>query len=129
LLGVGEHRWPPFVDATGWWDQLKDLPTIMSRHAKRSHGSGPQLSDGITKPIVRPFQVSGLARRADTIMRADDQLSDEDRTGLKDACAPCPDPATLTDLAHGFNDLTRQRAGDRLEAWINQAAIGLPRAD
>jgi transposase len=56
------------------------------------------------------------------IMRPDDKLSDDDRTGLKDACTRCPDLATLTDLAHGFNTLVRQRGGHRLEAWINQAA-------
>jgi hypothetical protein len=55
------------------------------------------------------------------IMRPDDKLTDDDRTGLKDACARCPDLATLTDLAHGFNNLVRQRGGAQLEAWINQA--------
>jgi transposase len=56
------------------------------------------------------------------IMRPDDKLSDDDRTGLKDACARCTDLAALTDLAHGFNQLVRERGGDRLETWINHAA-------
>lgn len=53
------------------------------------------------------------------IMRPDDRLSDDDRTRLKDARARCADLAALTDLAHGFNNLVRQRGGDRLETWIN----------
>ncbi|MGH3712448.1 MAG: hypothetical protein ACRDT4_03150, partial [Micromonosporaceae bacterium] len=40
------------------------------------------------------------------------------------ARARCPDLDALTDLAHGFNQLVRQRAGHRLEEWINQAAEG-----
>jgi hypothetical protein len=48
--------------------------------------------------------------------------SGDGRTGLKDACTRCPDLAALTDLAHGFNTLVRQRGGHQLEAWINQAA-------
>jgi transposase len=55
------------------------------------------------------------------IMRPGDKLGDEDRTGLKDACARCPELAALTDLAHGFNALVRQLGDDRLETWINQA--------
>jgi transposase len=58
------------------------------------------------------------------IMRPDDKLSEDDRTGLKDACARCADLAALTDLAHGFNQLVRHRGGDRLETWINHAARG-----
>jgi transposase len=57
-------------------------------------------------------------------MRPDDKLTDDDRVGLKDARARCPDLDALTDLAHGFNQLVRHRAGDRLEEWINQAAQG-----
>ena len=56
------------------------------------------------------------------IMRPDDKLTDDDRTGLKQARASCPDLDALTELAHGFNDLVRHRAGHRLEEWINRAA-------
>lgn len=55
------------------------------------------------------------------IMRPDDKLSDDDRTGLKDACVRCPDLAALTDLAHGFTTLVRNRGGSHLEAWITEA--------
>ena len=58
------------------------------------------------------------------IMRPDDKLTDDDRVGLKDARARCADLGTLTELAHGFNDLVRQRRGAELETWINQAAQG-----
>jgi transposase len=55
------------------------------------------------------------------IMRPDAKLTDDDRTGLKNACARCPELAAVTDLAHGFNNLVRHRRGDQLEAWINHA--------
>ena len=55
------------------------------------------------------------------IMRPHDKLTDNDHLGLKHARAHCPDLDTLTDLAHGFNRLVRDRGGDRLEEWIKQA--------
>ena len=55
------------------------------------------------------------------IMRPHDKLSDDDRLGLHQTRARCPDLDTLTDLAHGFNHLVRERGGDRLEEWIRQA--------
>jgi hypothetical protein len=58
------------------------------------------------------------------IMRPHDELTDDDRVGLKDARARCPELDTLADLAHGFNQLVRHRAGHRLEEWINQATQG-----
>jgi transposase len=67
-------------------------------------------------PVPSARQITGW------IMRPDDTFTDEDRTGLKDACARCPELAELTDLAHGFTNLVRQREGDRLETWINNAA-------
>ncbi len=54
-------------------------------------------------------------------MRPDDKLSDDDRLGLKDARARCADLDTLTTLAHGFNQLVRERRGRHLEDWIKQA--------
>lgn len=54
-------------------------------------------------------------------MRPDDKLTDDDRLGLKRARAACPDLDTLTELAHGFNHLVRQRRGDHIEDWIHQA--------
>jgi len=56
------------------------------------------------------------------IMRPDGTLSDDDRTALKDARTACPDLHLLTDLAHGFNALVRDRGGARLHAWIDRAA-------
>lgn len=58
------------------------------------------------------------------IMRPDDRLTDDDRLGLKTARARCPDLDTLTSLAHDFNTLVRQRRGQQLEDWINQATAG-----
>jgi transposase len=58
------------------------------------------------------------------IMRPHHKLTDDDRVGLKDARARCPDLDALTDLAHGFNQLVRHRAGHRLEEWISQATDG-----
>jgi transposase len=58
------------------------------------------------------------------IMRPDDKLSDDDRVGLKDARARCAELDALTELAHGFNQLVRQRGGHRLEEWINRATQG-----
>jgi transposase len=57
-------------------------------------------------------------------MRPHHKLTDDDRVGLKDARARCPDLDALTDLAHGFNQLVRHRAGHRLEEWISQATDG-----
>lgn len=58
------------------------------------------------------------------IMRPDDKLSDDATTALKNACAACPDIAAVTELAHGFTTLVRQRQGDRLEDWITRACAG-----
>ena len=58
------------------------------------------------------------------IMRPDDKLTEDDRAGLKQARTRCVDLDALTELTHGFNHLVRQRAGHRLEEWINQAAQG-----
>ncbi|MEU5943921.1 ISL3 family transposase, partial [Micromonospora sp. NPDC047548] len=55
------------------------------------------------------------------IMRPDDKLTDDDRLGLKDARARCADLDALTELAHGFNQLVRERGGRHLEEWIKQA--------
>jgi transposase len=55
------------------------------------------------------------------IMRPDDKLTTDDRLGLKRARAACPDLDILTELAHGFNQLVRQRRGDQIEDWIQQA--------
>jgi transposase len=54
-------------------------------------------------------------------MRPDDKLSDDDRAGLKDARARCADLDTLTELAHGFNRLVRERRGQQLQDWIDKA--------
>lgn len=56
------------------------------------------------------------------IMRPADKLSEDDTAALKDARALCPDIAAITDLAHGFTDLVRQRHGDQLDGWIRTAA-------
>jgi hypothetical protein len=58
------------------------------------------------------------------IMRPDDKLADDDCTGLRQARASCADLDTPTELAHGFNDLVRHRAGHRLQEWIKKAARG-----
>lgn len=58
------------------------------------------------------------------IMRPADKLSEIDATALKDACGRCPHITTITDLAHGFTRLVRNRQGDQLEDWIAQACAG-----
>jgi hypothetical protein len=55
------------------------------------------------------------------IMRPGHKLNQTDRHDLNTACAACPELATLTELAHGFNELVRTRGGARLEEWINEA--------
>ena len=59
-------------------------------------------------------------RRA-RLARADGPLGDEDRLGLKHARAYCPDLDTLTELAHSFNRLVRERGGHQIEEWIKRA--------
>ena len=73
---------------------------------------------------IPPPPVPAARRITAWIMRPDDKLSDADRLGLKDARARCADLEALTTLAHGFNELVRQRRGTELEAWINQAIRG-----
>jgi transposase len=68
-----------------------------------------------TPPVPSTRQITAW------IMRPDDKLSEDDRTGLKDARTRCPDLDTLTSLAHGFTDLVRQRRGADLQAWIGTA--------
>jgi transposase len=75
-------------------------------------------------PEPKPAPVPAARRITAWIMRPDHKLSEDDRTAFKDALARCPDLATLTELAHGFNELVRHRRGDQLEAWINHAAAG-----
>jgi transposase len=58
------------------------------------------------------------------IMRPDHKLSDDDRIGLKQACAQSPEIAILADLAHSFNVLVRTLTSDRLQEWISQATHG-----
>ena len=58
------------------------------------------------------------------IMRPADRLNEDDTAALKDACTRCPDIAAITELAHSFTRLVRQRAGAQLEEWIAQAAAG-----
>ena len=55
------------------------------------------------------------------MMRPDTKLTDEDRAGLTDARARCPDLDALTALANGFNQLVRERRGHQLEEWIKHA--------
>ena len=55
------------------------------------------------------------------IMRPDGKLTDDDRLRLKDARTRCTDLDMLTRLAHGFNRLVRERRGQHLEEWINEA--------
>jgi hypothetical protein len=43
---------------------------------------------------------------------------------LEDACARCPDLTAITELAHGFTHLVRQRRGAQLEDWIAKACAG-----
>jgi transposase len=56
------------------------------------------------------------------IMRPHHKLDETDRLALNDACARCPDLAALTELAHGFAALVRNRGGAHLEEWIHKAA-------
>lgn len=58
------------------------------------------------------------------IMRPADNLSEDDAAALKDACTRCPDIAAITELAHGFTYLVRQRAGTHLDDWIAKATAG-----
>ena len=58
------------------------------------------------------------------IMRPADKLNEEDTTALKDACVRCPDLAAITELAHGFTNLVRNRQGAHLEEWITTACAG-----
>jgi transposase len=55
-------------------------------------------------------------------MRPADKLSEDDTAAFKDARTRCPDIAAITDLAHGFTDLVRQRHGHQLDTWITTAA-------
>lgn len=55
------------------------------------------------------------------IMRPDSKLTDDDRLGLKHARAHCPDLDALTELAHNFNRLVRERGGHQIEEWIKRA--------
>jgi transposase len=72
--------------------------------------------------VPEPAPVPSAQQITAWIMRPDDKLSDQDRLGLKNACTDCSDLATLTNLAHGFNTLVRQRGGNRLETWIDLAS-------
>jgi transposase len=56
------------------------------------------------------------------IMRPTDKLDENDRAALKNACTQCPDIAAITDLAHGFTHLLRERHSDQLNDWIATAA-------
>jgi transposase len=76
------------------------------------------------EPVPAAPPVPSTRQIASWIMRPDDKLSDDDRTGLKDARARCPDLDILTRLAHGFTDLVRQRRGAELQAWIDTAQYG-----
>jgi hypothetical protein len=82
-----------------------------------------QLRRQASKPPPLP-PVPSARQLTSWIMRPDEKLNDADRLGLKAACAACPELATLTELAHGFNELVRTREGARLEEWINKATSG-----
>ena len=58
------------------------------------------------------------------IMRPSDRLNEDDTAALKDACTRCPDIAAITELAHGFTHLVRQRGGTQLDDWIAKASAG-----
>lgn len=75
---------------------------------------------GVTRAPTPP-PVPAARHLTAWIMRPHNKLTDDDRLGLKQARARCPDLDTLTDLAHGFNHLLRDRRGDQLEEWIKQA--------
>jgi hypothetical protein len=51
-------------------------------------------------------------------MRPTENLNEDDTTAIKEACAQCPDIATITELARGFTQLVRQRHGAQLDDWI-----------
>ena len=75
---------------------------------------------GVTRPPAPP-PVPAARRLTAWIMRPHDKLTTDDRLGLNQARAGCPDLDALTDLAHGFNRLVRHRRGDQLEEWIKHA--------
>jgi transposase len=58
------------------------------------------------------------------IMRPAENLNEDDTTAIKDACTRCADIAAITELAHGFTQLVRQRQGTQLEDWITKACAG-----
>jgi transposase len=56
------------------------------------------------------------------IMRPAEKLNEDDTAALKQAHSRCLDIAAITELAHGFTYLVRERAGTQLEDWIEHAA-------
>lgn len=72
---------------------------------------------GHNRPPAPP-PVPAARHIAAWIMRPDDKITDDDRLGLKDARTRRCD---LTELAHGFNRLVRERRGRQLEEWIKKA--------
>jgi transposase len=104
------------TDTTVLYQEIRDRGTLrtLQRFMVQVRDNNP-----VSAPPVP------AARQITTwIMRPDDKLTDDDRTGLKEARTRCADLDALTELAHGFNDLVRQRDGHRLEEWINRATQG-----
>jgi transposase len=76
---------------------------------------------GRPEPTVEPPPVPPTRDITAWIMRPLDKLTDDDQAELDRLCQLCPDLTTIRQLAHGFADLVRNRGGDRLTAWTQQA--------
>jgi transposase len=58
------------------------------------------------------------------LVRNPDNLTDDDRAGLADACHRCEELATTRDLVADFAKMICQLGGAKLEEWVNRAENG-----
>lgn len=97
------------IRTRGYRGSLRTLREYLAGIRRRAHKPPP------------PPRVPSTRQLTAWIMRPGHKLNQTDRLGLKTACAACPELATLTELAHGFNEMVRTRGGAHLEEWIRKA--------
>lgn len=71
--------------------------------------------------VGRPLELPKARQVAAWIMRHPDHLQEEQRTGLKQALADCPELETLSGLVQDFATIMTRREGHRLDGWLERA--------
>lgn len=115
------QRWEEGCTSTNQlFDEIRERGFRGSMRTLRRHTA--QLRAALTTPEPPP---APKARDiVGWIVRNPDNLTDDDRTGLADACDRCDELATTRDLVADFAKMACHLGGAKLEEWVSTAENG-----